>query len=355
MNISKWIDHPTFLDKLLFTKHLAVMLKSGIPISEAIESVRDQTTKASFKDVLSGIAQKVGDGQTLADSMKRFPKVFDPLYLGLIKTGEESGNLEANLEFMSGQLKKEYEFRKKIQGAMLYPAIVLTAAGIVGLGVSFYLLPQLAELLKSLDVDLPLSTKILLFVADAFKNYSYLIIASMVGLSVGFKFLITTPFFKPIWHRFLLQAPVFGKFNQNACLTSFCRDLGMMLKSGLPISTAMEYLYDSTTNLVYKGYVKDLKAAVTRGKNLEEELSGLDYKYMPPIVAKMIGVGEKTGNLEESLLYLGDFFDSEVDDASKNLSSVLEPALLLVIGLIVGFMAMAIISPIYKLTGSIKR
>lgn len=345
----------TLLDELLFTKHLSLMIKSGIPLAEAVASIKDQTEKEVFKKVLEGVLKQLLNGQSLEKSLEKYPKVFDPLYLSLIRVGEESGELEKNLDYLAIQLKKDYDFRKKVQGALLYPAIVFSATAIVGFSVSFFLLPQLATLFESLGSHLPLSTRILLFIANSMKSYGIFIVITVVALIIGFRVLIETAFFKPIWHKLLLKTPIVGPFMQSVQLAQFCRNLGTMLKSGLPIDQALDIEYDATVNLVFKEYVNKIKTSVSKGQLIEAILETAKYKYIPPIVAKMVGVGEKSGKLDETLLYLGDFFEEEVDDTTKNLASILEPILLLVIGLAVAFVAMAIISPIYDLTNSIKR
>lgn len=350
-----FLSKVSFLDKLLFTKHLSVMLKSGIPIGEAITTIEEQSSNPLFKIMLRGIVNEIENGQNLATALAKFPKVFDPLYINLIKIGEESGSLEVNLEYLSEQLKKDYDFRKKVQGAMLYPLIVLMATTLVGGFTAIYVLPKLVDLFTSLEVKLPLSTQILLFVALAMKNYGILIILSFIGIVAGINFLVQTPRIKPIFQRFLLNLPVFGLYLQNIQLTSMCRNLGLMLKSGLPISLALETEKDATSNLIYKDYVAKMREAMEKGKSLESELGSASYKFIPKIMSKMIGVGERTGKLEESLTYLGDFFEDEVDSTTKNLATILEPILLLGIGLVVGFVAISIISPIYELTGSIKK
>lgn len=344
-----------FLDKLLFTKHLSIFIKSGIPLPEAVKTLRDQAKSAKFKDVLSKVLKEIENGQTFEAALGKFPQVFDPLYLGLVRIGEESGTLEQNLEYLADQLKKEYEFKKKVQGALLYPAIIFITVAVVGTGVSVFVLPKLTELFTSLDVELPITTKILLFFADLMKNYGILVLAAVITIPLLLKVLVSLPKVKPHWHKFLLSIPVMGKFLQNVQLTGFCRNFGIMLKSGLPLNSAIETLKDSTSNLVFKSYVAQIENSLSKGKTLEEELSSPRYKFIPPIVSKMVGVGEQSGTLEDSLLYLGDFFEGEVDNASKNLTNILEPIILLVIGGIVAFVALAIITPIYELTGSIKK
>lgn len=342
-----------FLDRLLFTKHLSIMLKAGIPLLESIESISDQIKNSYFKSILSQIIKDIDNGKSLHESLTKYPKVFDPLYINLIRIGEESGTLESNLAYLSDQLRKDYEFRKKVIGALMYPMIILTAVFLIGGAISFFVLPQLVGLFQSFGTKLPITTQILLFMAVSMRSYGLFILAGVIGLILGFKLLIGLPAVKPHWHAFLLSLPILGVFLEDAQMSSLSRNLGIMLKSGLPITTALRAEYEASTNLVFKDYVHTMIKAVDKGKKINQELSEAKLKHFPPIAVKMIGVGEKTGNLDESLIYLGEFFEDEVDNLSKNFSTILEPILLLIIGLIVGFVAMSIISPIYQFSGSV--
>jgi type IV pilus assembly protein PilC len=358
MNLSAQIpifNKISFLEKLFFTKHLAVMVKSGIPISEAIATISDQTPNQEFKKLLQNILKDIDNGQTLETALSRHPTVFDPLYINLIHIAEQSGNLSANLDYLAEQLRKTYEFKKKVQGALMYPMIVFIAAIVIGAGISIFVLPTLTNLFESLDVKLPLTTQILLFISRTMQNYGILIIAACIALVVGLRYAIVSPAVKPYWDLFLLSLPGFGSFFRNVQLASLTRNLGITLKSGLPITTALQTEYEAATNTVYKKYIEKIKKGVEKGKTISEILESGHFTYIPLIVNKMIAVGEKTGNLDEMLLYLNDFFEDEVDTYSKNLATILEPLVLLFIGLIVAFVALAIISPIYELTGSIHR
>lgn len=343
------------LDRLLFTKYLAEMLKSGIPVDEAINTAKVQTKNAYFKKILSKVEESVKNGQPLAKALSKFPEAFDPLYTSLVKVGEGSGNLESNLGYLSIQIKKSYEFKKKVQGAMLYPSLILVSTIVAGGGLALFVLPQLVDLFKSLNANLPLSTKILLFVAQAMKNHGFIIIGGILGTFTALAILVETPFIKPKWHRLLLMLPGIGILIQNIQLSSICRNLGLMLKSGIPLVPALKTECDATSNLVYKSYLKRLVVSADSGKALAEEMNMHRFSFFPAIMTKMVGVGEKTGKLDETFIYLGDFFEEEVDELTKSLATIIEPVLLLTIGLVVGFVALAIISPIYELTGSIKK
>lgn len=358
MNLSAQIEllsRITDVDTVLFTKHLSVMIKAGIPLPEAIDSITAQTTNQRFKHTLIAINHDIRNGQSFYTSLAKHPRIFNPLYLNLVRIGEESGNLEKNLEYLAVQLKKQYEFKNKIQSALLYPEIVLTTAAVVGFGISYFVLPQLVDLFSSLDIKLPLTTRILLFVATSMKRYGLSIITAFIASIVGLRLFISLPGIKLYWHRFLLSLPVMGAFFQDVELSSLCRNFGIMLKSGLPIEQGLEAQKQTTENLVYREYIEAIQQGIDKGQSIENVLIKAKFSFMPLIVIKMIGVGEKTGKLDESLLYLGDFFEDEADTTAKNFSTVLEPIILIGVGLVVAFIALSIISPIYQFTGSIKR
>lgn len=352
MNI---FDRVSFLDKLLFTKHLSVMVKSGIPLSEAIISLHEQALNTAFKKVLGGVSAEVANGQSLEKALSKYPKVFDPLYTSLVSIGEESGTLETNLEYLAKLLGKNYEFKQKVKSALLYPTFVVVVALTIGFGIAIFVLPQLVSLFESLDAKLPLTTQILLFVSKVMRNFGIFIVFGFLGVIAAFSFAVKTKQIKPYWHKFLLRVPVIGTFICYVETASMCRNLGLMLRSGFPITRALETLEVATENLVFKSYIKSIKEAVEKGRTIESELSTKKYPFMPSIVAKMVDVGEKTGKLDETLTYLADFFEEEVDSMAKNFPTILEPILLVVIAGMVAFLALAIITPIYEFTASVKR
>lgn len=345
----------SFLEKLLFTKHLATMVKAGIPIAEALDTLVEQAKTRTFKNVLSSVLADIENGQALAKSLGKHPQVFDQFYISLIEVGEESGTLEENLEFLAKQLAKDYNLRKKIQGAMLYPALVFLATFIMGGFISLFILPKLVDFFEAFEVELPLATKILLFFANIMKNYGIvLFISAFVLLLLGY-FTLQLSKVKSVWHRMILKLPLFGNLIVYEQLARFSRNLGVMLKSGVPVTRSLETTAHTLSNLKFKKDLLEIEKILAKGKNIGDTLEQKKFSEFPPLVAKMISVGEKTGKLDETLLYLGDFYEDEIDNISKNLTTILEPILLITIGLVVGFVALAIISPIYELTGSIRR
>lgn len=344
----------SFSEKFFFTKNLAVMLRSGISISEIIETLSTQAKSGTFKKVLFQVGEDVTRGRSLERALGKHPNLFDQFYLSLIRVGEESGTLEESLFYLIDQMEKEQELRKKVQGAMLYPAIVLMATGGIGLVLAIFVLPQIIGLFESLKVDLPITTVILISVSRFIRDWGLVALPSAVVLIIGLIALLKTRFVKPYWHAFILKLPILGSLLQNISLASLTRNLGIMLKSGLTVTAALETVSEVEGNLVYKKDLIKIAEAVKKGKSIESALVDGKYKEFPLFMIRMVGVGEKSGNLEENLVYLGDYFETEVDTVTKNLATTLEPMLLIFIGIIVAFVALSIISPIYQVTGSIR-
>lgn len=348
-------QHVTFLDKLLFTKHLSILIESGITIVESLDILAEQTASPAFKQVITAVSSDIKNGQTFTSALSRHPEVFDTLYVSLMEVGEKSGTIDTNLAYLASQLSKEYAFRKKIKGALMYPTIVFVAATIVGFSISIFVLPKLIDLFQGFDVALPLTTQILLWFANVMKFFGIFILIAFIGLVFLIRYLISLPSVKPVWENIVLSLPIVGPLIVNAELSLLCRSLGIMLKSGLPITTALEIQAKISSNAVFVTYAESLLSAVTNGKSVSQELEGGGYDKVPIIMTKMIAVGERTGNLDKTFAYLGEFFEEELDDSTKNLTTMIEPIMLLFVGLIVAFVALAIISPIYQLTGSIKK
>ncbi|MFA6249909.1 MAG: type II secretion system F family protein [Candidatus Shapirobacteria bacterium] len=348
-------DHLTYLDKVLFTKHLSVLIRAGIPLVTSLTTLEAQAKNPLLKSIIIHLGEEVKNGQSLARSLSRYPHIFDNFYLGLIEVGESSGSLEENLEFLAKQMAKDYNLRNKIRGALLYPGIVFLATFIMGGFISLFILPKLVDFFTAFETNLPLATIILLSIANFMKNYGFLFFGSLITLFIFTSLAINLPAIKPYYHQFLLRLPMIGNLIAYSQLSRFARNLGTLIKSGVPLSQSLTVTSGTLSNLSFISAVQAMNQHLTKGKNLADTLSQSRLQVFPPLAREMISVGEKTGKIDETLLYLGDFYEEEIDDISKNLSTTLEPILLIVIGLVVGFVALAIISPIYELTGSIRR
>lgn len=352
--LSKNYSRIRFQEKLFFTKHLATMIKAGIPINDAFDTLSEQTKPGTFQDILNNINTKIAAGKSMADAISEYPLVFNEFYRSLIEVGEESGTLEESLDFLSVQLSREYALAQKIRGSMLYPGVIFLATTIMGTYIALFVLPQLIVFFEAFNFELPLTTKILLFVANLMKESGPLVVGGLVSFIALTYALTKHPLFRYRWHLLLLSLPLFGQMLQYGQLARFCRNLGVLIKAGLPINQSLEVTAETLELWPFKKHIKEVAQSLTKGESIHEILSEKKFTEFPPLISKMVSVGEKTGNLDTTLLYLGDFYEEEIDNISKNLSTILEPVLLLGIGLVVAFVAFAIISPIYQLTGSIR-
>jgi len=337
------------LDKIFFAKHLALMLRAGLSLQESVATIQKQTSSRKFKKILVGLLKDINNGQSLASSLEKHPKVFSKFFIGLIQVGEESGNLEKNLEYLAGQLAKNYNLQRRIRAALIYPAIIFVSAVGLGAGLSFFILPKLIKLFESLEIELPLATRILLFIIVAVQNYGFYILAGIIILIIFFRLLWQIKFIKLIVHHSLLYLPIAKSIFRNLNLVYFTFNLGLLLQAGLPIIKALEITEKSLTNLIYQEKLKALCQNVKQGRPVAQYLKK-QKQLFPLIVSQMTEVGEKTGTLDSTLLYLAKFYEKEISSQLKDLANILEPVLLIIVGLIVAFVAVSIISPIYQLT-----
>ncbi|KPJ71355.1 hypothetical protein AMJ50_02595 [Parcubacteria bacterium DG_74_3] len=338
-----------FLDKVLFAQHLALMIKVGLPLGESIATIREQTRSRKFKKILDEIIRSINSGHSLADSLARHPQVFNTLYVNIIKVGEESGTLEENLERLSLQLEKSYQLRNKVKAAMVYPSIILISIIVLSAGIIFFVLPKIIPIFKAFDIPLPLATRVLIWFTENIQNYGLFILIGIVALVVILNLLSRVKPVKFLIHKFTLKLPIIGSMTKDINLAHFSRTLGVLLKSGVPVVSALNITQTTLGNLLYQRELEGVAEEIKRGKSISDYLKKKE-KIFPSMVSRMVGVGEKTGNLEETLIYVGNFYEGELDRSTKSLSTILEPILLLIIGLVVGFIALAIITPIYEIT-----
>lgn len=343
------------LDILIFTKHMYTMTKAGITIVDALETMIEQTKSEVFQKVLRKVADDVTNGQSLAKAMSKHPNVFDTFYHSLISISEESGTLEKNLEFLTVQLAKRFALKRKIQSAMLYPSLIIISATVLGGFVSVMVLPQLIPFFDSFQLELPLSTRVVLAIAYLFRDYGILILVSLITALAAFLAAIRIPKIRLAWHTVLLHLPLIGGFLLSAQLAQLSRNWGILMASGLPTPRSIEITAQTLSNYRLRQHLLTLSLALQNGQGLAASIISLGISEFPPLITRMLGVGEKTGNLDDLLLYLGDFYEEDIDTQTKRLTTLIEPVLLLIIGLGVGFLALAIITPIYELSGSLRR
>lgn len=343
----------SIMARALFARHLAMMLKSGISISEALMIVQDSAA-GRLKKIVGEVAKTVRAGSSLADAFSRYPKVFSGLFGGAVYAGEASGTLSENLENIAEQLEKEQALNSKIKRALFYPLTVLGMAFVLGMGLAFFVLPKIMPLFEGLKVDLPFTTKALIWFSHLVQKSGFYIFSGIIVFLALFVWLLKRKFIRPLTHRFLLRCPIVKKISRNINLARLARTLGMLLKSGVNIDQALEITEKTLSNYYYKRALGKVSQMISQGNKLSDGLARFE-KLFPPIFVRMLKVGEESGRFEETLFYLARFYESQVDGATKSLALAIEPILLLVIGLVVGFLALSIMTPIYNISGGIRR
>lgn len=346
------IGNVSFNQKLIFARYLSIMLRSGLTISEAMDIIHEQAT-GKFKKITARIASSVKSGNSLSDSIKMFPNIFSNLMINSTYAGEVSGTLEDNLGSVAQQLEDEKELRTKIKSAMIYPIIVLIGTFILGMSMAFFVLPKITPLFEGMKMELPFTTRLLISISHAVQAHGLAIFLSIFSAITALVWLAKQKFSRPVTNYLTLHLPLIKNITRNYNLASFCLTFGTLLKSGISIDKALEISANTASNYYYRKNLLTVAKRTTHGSKLSSNLSEFE-RYFPNITISMIKVGEKSGNLEETLFYLSDFYKKEVDFATKSLSTAIEPIMLIGIGIAVATMAMSIITPIYQITGNVR-
>ncbi len=339
-------------DVAIFTTELTIMVRTALPILEALQTLAMQQPNPVFKSILSDIAGSVRRGQSLSKTFARYPSVFDEVYVSLLTAGEASGNLALMLERLSGYLNFKRELKSKIQSALIYPLIVVATTVIVVSFLVLFILPIFAEVFAQFETALPLPTRMLIFVSNNVRRYWFLYLGGSLGLSFYIRNLITNPVNTKALHAFELRFPVAGNLVRNVVMTRVLRTLGTLVGGGVPILYSLELAGSAAGNLVFSEILDSMRRSAAEGRGLASALVG--NSHIPQIVTNMISTAEKTGTLPEVLNKLADYYQSETDQAIKDLFAVMEPAFVLGLGLMVGGVAIAVLLPIFELSSNIQ-
>jgi len=343
----------SLLDKMTFIKNLGVTLKAGLPVSKALKVVSEQMPNANFQKIIGDIAHRVETGQTLSDSMKHYPKVFSPIFYNMVKVGEQSGELDKTLKYLASQISRDYNLIRKTKGALIYPAVVLAALVVIGYLMFTFVLPRLTETFVEFEIELPLLTKVIIAVVDIFSKYSILVLILFIALAASFWYWKKTVPGTYVVHKINLKLPVVGKLVKKVNLARFTIIFSSLLRSGMPIVGALKITGETMGNVYYRDSLMEASEKVKMGIDLQASLLRHEDLY-PPMVTQMIRVGEESGTMEETLAEVSNFYEAEIDDSVKNLSSIIEPVLVIVIGAVVGVLAVGLIMPIYNLGAGIQ-
>lgn len=340
-------------EKLTFVENLELMLKSGVPVSRSMRILAKQTRNRRFSKILEGLEQAVENGSQLYEAMGAFPQVFSSIFINMIKVGELSGNLETSLSQLGIQLEREADLRSRVRGAMIYPSVIVSAMIIIAIVMSIFVLPKLTSVFKDFGSELPTATKIVVAFSDFMAGHAILVIIGFVVLVGAASYGLKTTIGKQALNRVSLVVPGIGPLAVKINIARFTRVLSSLLKSGIPIVEALNVSGQSIPNSLYKEVIAEASERVKVGKSLTEVLSAHD-RLFPFLVVQMLEVGEETGSLESILEQIATHFESQIDATLKNMSSIIEPILLLIIGGAVGALAYALIIPIYNIGTSVK-
>jgi type IV pilus assembly protein PilC len=337
-------------EQMMFAKRLAILLKAGVPILAALNMLKKQTASKASIHVVTDLANGVESGQFLHIRLNKFRKFFGDFAVNIIKVGEVSGTLHENLGYLAEELKKKRELRRKVISALIYPIFIVIATLGITVLLTVYVFPKILPILTTFNTQLPWSTRALIFISNLFIHWGWLITLIAIALIGGFILAMQKkPRFALFIDRALLKIPVLGRMLEAYNMANICRTLGVLLQSDVRIVEAVTITASTTTNLLYRTSLEKLAAIITKGGKISGFLED-EGKIYPPMVSQMVSVGETTGKLSDSLAYLAEIYETEVDELTKNLSTSIEPLLMIFMGLLVGFIAISIITPIYSFT-----
>ena len=355
IKLPAWLDiggKTNLRDVTVFSRQFATVINAGLPVVQSLAILQRQAEKASLKDALKKIREEVETGLPLSEAMGKHPKIFNRLYVYLVRAGEASGNLDGILERIATYQEKQAALRGKLKSAMTYPGVVLTIA----LGVTYFLLtgivPQFAGILTQLGGELPIITKILMALSDFLTNQWWVLALMIVGTVGGITLFYRTDKGKHVIDALLLKTPVVGNLIQKAAIASFSNTFGLLLKSGVNIIEAIEITKGTAGNIIIEDVLEEAKQSVQRGEQISATLINRP-KIFPPLVSSMISIGEETGNVDAMMEKIASFYEREVNEAIEGLTAALEPMLIVFLGGVVGFIVAGMFLPMFAIMGQL--
>lgn len=336
---------------IVFSHNLSAMMKAGLSLSRGLTILERQTKNRAFKVTLKTLIDEISRGSTLSAGMAKFPKVFSPIFISMVRAGEESGGLSDSLLVVGDQLEKSYLLKKKIKGAMIYPAVVIVTLVIIAVLMFIYVVPTLAATFKELNTELPTSTKIIIWISDTLSNHLLLGISVVAAVILSIVMILKTKQGQRVFEKMYFHLPIVGDLVRQANAARTTRTLSSLLSSGVDMLEAISITKDVLQNSYYKDLMTLAGERVQKGVPLSSVFAETDI--YPLLVGDMVEVGEETGKLSGMLLNVALFYENEVDEATKNMSTIIEPLLMVFIGGAVGFFAISMISPMYSVMSNI--
>jgi type IV pilus assembly protein PilC len=335
---------------VLFSRQLATLINAKVPIVQSLRILEVQVNSKHLRKVINEVASKVEAGDSLSGAIAGYPNVFSGLYINLVHAGEMSGTLDESLLYLATQIEKDYDLRSKVVGALVYPLFIVSAMVIVGILMFIYVLPTMIAILQESAVDLPITTKILVAVTNFMQKFWYILAVGILGAVIGGRFYARTYGGRYFIDWAKIHVPIFGKLARSVYMARFARNLSTLVAGGIPIVKALDSVADIVGNYVYRDIIFDASHQVQNGKSIA--LAFVDREEFPPIVSQMVQIGESTGKLQEILEKLAGFYEKEVDGVLKILTTLIEPIVMLLLGMGVAIMVAGILLPIYNLASA---
>lgn len=340
------------VEKMMFTRNLRVMISAGLSLPRALRTLSEQSKSKKFKEALLEIVEEIVKGKSFSGSLSKYPDIFSELFCSMVKVGEEAGTLEEVLKILTKQMEREYELKSKIKGAMIYPLVIISAMIGIGILMLIMVVPKLAETFEELAIELPPTTKLVITLGVFLADFWYLIPLIILTLFFLWRMISKTKKGGKLINALALKIPIVSPIVRKTNSAYTVRTLASLIASGVPIVRSLEITSGALGNIYYKEAIAEAAERVRKGAKLSEALRAYQNIY-PLLVISMIEVGEETGQTSDILEKLADFFEEEVTNATKNLSAVIEPVLMLIIGAIVGFFAISMVQPMYSMLGAV--
>ena len=335
-------------EKITIARNLGSMITAGLPVTRALAVTGKQTKNKKLKKLLTDLENDVSKGDTLSDSMKKYPKVFSSLFVSMVKAGEESGNLASALAIVANQMDKSYALTRKVKGALIYPGVIFTAMIAIAILMLIYMVPTLTATFEGIGAELPMSTRIIISMSGFLVNHTLIFLVGLGSLIFGMLAFLKSPVGKRALDIVSLKIPVIGPLVKEVQSARTARTLSSLLTSGVNIVVAINVTIDVLQNHLYKRTLESVREAITKGDPMSGVFNANENLY-PVFVGEMVAVGEETGKISEMLLGVADFYEEEVDQKTKDLSTIIEPVLMIIIGIGVGIFAISMLAPTYSL------
>lgn len=342
----------SIVDKMFFARNLSVMISAGLPFTRALEALSQETANPKFKKIIDNINTSVLKGKSFADSLKEHRQIFGDLFINMVEVGDISGKLARILGLLANQMKKDYSLLKKVRGALIYPGIILIVLATIGVLMMIYVVPTFTETIKELGGELPLGTRIIIGFSNFFINNKLLLAIGFLMTVTSLIFIIRTRQFKENFGRVILKVPLFGPLVKKVNTARFCRSLFYLITAGVPIIRSLEITASVLGNTIYRQAALETGSEIQKGQPMNKILAKYPHIFQP-LVIQMINVGEETGKMSSMLLRLALFFEEEVNNTTKNLSTIIEPLLMIVVGIVVAFFIISMLQPIYSSVGNL--